>query len=72
MSKLEAETSRFVPFGRLLSQEECNVSKYRDPKNPRKPYFFKDLTIFYHRVPLANDNNILLIDDSPLKCLLNN
>ena len=71
MSKLEDETSCFVPFDRLISQEECTISKYRDPKSPRKPYFFKDLTIFYHRVPLANDNNTLLIDNSPLKCLLN-
>ena len=62
---------RFIPSNRLLSQEECTVSKYRDPKNPRKPYFFKDLTVFYRRVPLANVTNTLLIDDSPLKSVLN-
>ena len=71
MSKVEAETGRFVPSNRLLSQEECTVSKYRDPKNPQKPFFFKDLTVFYCRVPLANDTNTLLIDDSSLKSLLN-
>ena len=67
----KAKTGCFVPSNRLLSQEECIVSKYRDPKNPQKPYFFKDLTIFYCRVSLANDSNTLLIDDSPLKSLLN-
>ena len=71
MSKVEAETGHFVPSDRLLSQEECTVSKYRDPKNPQKPFFFKDLIVFYRRVPLANDTNTLLIDDSPLKSLLN-
>ena len=71
MSKVEAETGRFVPSDRLLSQEDCTVSKYRDPKNSQKPFFFKDLSIFYRRVPLANDSNTLLIDDSPLKSLLN-
>ena len=71
MSKVEAETGRFVPSDRLLSHEECTVSKYRDPKNSQKPFFFKDLSIFYRRVPLANNNNTLLIDDSPLNSLLN-
>ena len=70
MSKVEAETGRFVPSDRLLSQEECTISKYRDPQNPQKPFFFKDLTVFYRRVPLANDTNTLLIDDSLLKSLL--
>ena len=71
MSRVEAKTRHFVPSNRLFSQEECIVSKYRDSKNSQKPFFFKDLFIFYHRVPLANDSNTLLIDDSPLKSLLN-
>ena len=71
MSKVEAETGRFVPSNRLLPQEECTVSKYWDPKNSQKPFFFKDLSIFYCRVPLANDSNTLFIDDSPLKSLFN-
>ena len=33
MSKVEAETGRFVLSDRLLSQEEYTVSKYRDLKN---------------------------------------
>ena len=69
MNKVEAEMGRFVPSDRLLFQEECIVSKYRNPKNSQKPFFFKDLSIFYRRVPLANDSNTLLIDDSPLKSL---
>ena len=67
MSKLEAETGYIAPSNRLLSQEECTVSKYRDSKNPRKPYFFKNLINFYRRVPLANHSNTLLIDDCPPK-----
>ena len=71
MSKVEAETGCLVPSNMLLSQEECIVSKYRDSKSPQKPYFIKVLTIFYCRVPLANNYNTLLIDDSHLMSLLN-
>ena len=71
MSKVEAERGRFVPSNRLLFQEECIVSKYRDLKNSQKPFLFKDLSIFYRRVPLDNGSNTMLIDGSPLKFLLN-
>ena len=32
MSKVEVEMGHFVPSDRLLFHEECNVSKYQDPK----------------------------------------
>ena len=64
---------RVVSFPPIGSSPKRNVRSLSTgiPKTHRNHTFFKDLTVFYRRVPLANNTNTLLIDESPLKSLLN-
>ena len=54
-----------------LSQEKCEQSLYRSPTAPSKPVFLKELATFANIVGLSSLDDILLIDDSPLKNLMN-
>lgn len=55
----------------LLSQEECTMSSYRDPANPDKPFFLKDLKTLAKLLELNSLDAVVLVDDSPLKNLMN-
>ena len=54
-----------------LSQGSCFKSQYRAPTAPNKPFFLKDLLTFAIMAQLSSLDYILLIDDSPIKNLLN-
>lgn len=54
-----------------LSQAACTQSSYRAPTAPNKPIFLKELQTFANFAGLSALENILLIDDSPIKNLLN-
>ena len=56
----------------ILSQEECVISSYRDPKNLNKPFFLKDLIMLAKILKLDSFDDIVLVDDNPLKNLTNN
>jgi hypothetical protein len=49
----------------------CRSSTYRAPTAPNKPFFLKELASFARFAGLTSLDNILLIDDSPSKNLLN-
>ena len=55
-----------------LSQAACIQSKYRSPAVPNKSFLLKELATFVWFAGLSSVDNILLIDDSPTKNLLNN
>jgi len=61
-------------FGNViaLSQETCIELLCKNPVNPDNPYFLKDLSYFSHLTKLASIEDVLLIDDSLEKNLLNN
>ena len=54
-----------------LSQEKCVQSHYRSPTAPSKSVFMKELATFANIAGLFSLDDILLIDDSPLKNLMN-
>lgn len=63
----------------VFDQSLCEEA-YGNPRGERlrirsntKPYFFKSLAVlfFYNKIPGASSKNTLLIDDSPIKNLLN-
>ena len=56
----------------ILTQGSCFESTYRDPQNPGKPIFLKDLRVFHNIKKLKSTEDALLIDDTPLKNLRNN
>jgi hypothetical protein len=55
----------------ILTQSACSQSAYRDPKNPEKPIFLKNLDVYANIVKLQNNEDVLLVDNSPMKNLLN-
>lgn len=66
------ELTPFLQFG----QSTCLVSKYRDPENPDRPYFLKSIRHLLLQSPElvsrgANEDNMLLIDDTPYKNIPN-
>ena len=54
------------------SQLDCTQSSYQNPEKKEKPFFLKDLATLVERREIESTDYILLIDDSPLKNLLNN
>lgn len=55
----------------ILLQEHCEASAYKDLRKPSGPFWFKDLNIVFKHVQRANTENTVLVDDSPMKNLLN-
>jgi hypothetical protein len=55
----------------ILTQNACSQSAYRDPENLEKPIFLKNLDVYANIVKLQNTEDVLLVDDSPMKNLLN-
>ena len=55
----------------VLTQEECTRSTYTDPRRREKPYFLKDLKYFVRLLRLGTTENVLLVDDDPLRNLCN-
>jgi hypothetical protein len=56
---------------RVLTQDDCTLSTYRDPRRPEKPYFLKDLKHFIRLTRVGALENVLLVDDDPLRNLTN-
>ena len=56
----------------VLSQSNCTYSSYVDASNPEKPLFLKSLNVFAKLLGLETIEDVLLVDDSPQKNLLNN
>jgi len=54
-----------------LNQVACTKSMYMASTTLNKPIFFKELAAFVHFVGLSSLENILLIDDSQFKNLMN-
>ena len=55
----------------VLSQRECTRSSYVESSNPHKPFFLKNLKVFADLMGLETVEDVLLVDDSPQKNLLN-
>jgi hypothetical protein len=55
----------------VLTQGDCDKSSHINPENPKKPFFLKDLTKFCEFAKLDSIDNVLLVDDTPLKNLMN-
>ena len=55
----------------VLSQSDCTRLSYMESSNPHKPFFLKNLNIFAKFLGLETIEDILLVDDSPQKNLLN-
>lgn len=55
----------------LLSQGDCTRSSYVESSNPHKPFFLKNLNVFAKLLGLDTVEDVLLVDDSPQKNLLN-
>ena len=55
----------------VLTQDDCDKSSYKNLENPKKPFFLKDLTKFCEFAKLDFVDNVLLVDDTPLKNLMN-
>lgn len=62
-----------VSYGEVtyFSQAECTFSSYKNPSQPNKPYFLKDLGTLHRMDEIDSVDNALMIDDSPVKNLLN-
>ena len=54
-----------------LTQATCTKSTYRAPGALDKPIFLKDLSAYVHIVGLSCVEDVLLIDDNPIKNLSN-
>ena len=55
-----------------FSQLDCTQLSYQNPRKKKKPFFLKDLATLIEMREIESTDYILLIDDSPLKNLLNN
>jgi hypothetical protein len=55
----------------VLSQSDCTRSSYVESSNPHKPFFLKNLNVFAKLLGLESVEDVLLVDDSPQKNLLN-
>jgi hypothetical protein len=55
----------------FISQFSCTPSSFRDPDEPNKPIFLKDLTTLVEMGEVKSVQDVLLVDDSPVKNLLN-
>ena len=55
----------------VLSQRDCTLSLYVDASNPEKPVFLKNLKVFAKLLGLETVEDVLLVDDSAQKNLLN-
>ena len=55
----------------ILTQSACSQLAYRDPKNPEKPIFLKNLDVYANIMKLQNIEDVLLVNDSSIKNLLN-
>ena len=55
-----------------FSQLDCTQLSYQNPGKKEKPFFLKDLATLVEMREIESTDYILLIDDSPLKNLLNN
>jgi len=54
-----------------ISQFSCTPSSYKDPTDPNKPIFLKDLTTLVEMDEVNSIENVLLVDDNLVKNLLN-
>jgi hypothetical protein len=64
-------TSFKLPDVQVLSQNNCTRSSYVESSKPDKPFFLKDLRVFAKLLVLESVEEVLLVDDSPQKNLLN-
>ena len=55
----------------IQSQSDGTQSSYVDASNPEKPIFLKNLNVFAKLLGLETVEDVLLVDDSPQKDLLN-
>jgi hypothetical protein len=55
----------------VLCQDQCTISTVKDPSNPGKPIILKNLDVYRKVANLENADNVLLIDDTPLKNVFN-
>lgn len=55
----------------VLTQSACTQSTYRDLENPKKPIFLKKLDVYVNIVKLQNTDDVLLVDDTPMKNFFN-
>ena len=55
----------------VLSQRDCTHSSFVDASNLEKPVFLKNLNVFAKLLGLETIEDVLLVDDSPRKNLLN-
>ena len=56
----------------FFSQGDCIESDYKDPKKSDKPFFLKSLDTLMDMKEIDSVDYTLLIDDSPIKNLMNN
>ena len=55
----------------VLSQRDCTLSSYVDASNPEKSVFLKDLKVYAKLLGLKTVEDVLVVDDSSEKNLLN-
>ena len=61
-----------IPKGLLtLTQSSCYKSTFKHLENPQKPIFVKDLLVYNARAMPKSPRDVLLVDDTPLKNVLN-
>ena len=71
MDTLLADTSFGPGDVTCLTQAACTKSTYKAPSVPDKPIFLKDLSAYARIAGLSCVEDVLLIDDSPVKNLSN-
>ncbi|KAG0572658.1 hypothetical protein KC19_VG114400 [Ceratodon purpureus] len=64
-------TSLQLPDVQVLSQNDCIRLSYVESSKPDKPFCLKDLRVFAKLLVLESVEEVLLVDDSPQKNLLN-
>ena len=71
LNTLLADTSFGPGDVTFLTQTACTKSTYKAPSAPDKPIFLKDLSAYARIAGLSCVEDVLLIDDSPVKNLIN-
>jgi hypothetical protein len=71
MDEIQKRASLNIPSHNILWQEHCYQAKGVDDVNPQKPVLKKPLGRLFERFPHVTVENMLLIDDSPMKNALN-